>query len=155
MKIFPFIYYLRQNVLIVFAAFVFAPLGIAFVCWLMGSDIKSASVTALACILWMFVSQYGNFEVVTKKSEPITLADFFKKELIGVSMALVSGYLIFLLFSSIAVSPFPIGNSYGYFFAATSVLLYYQGRYMGFNNGLPILKKLFVWLGLPVPPTDR
>lgn len=142
-KTFPFVIYLRKNVAIVLAILLLMPLLTALAWWF-AEDIRSACTISTACILWIFVGQYGIFAVTDSS---------FKKDLIGVSGALVVGYVVFLLFSSVGVSP--LGMSKGYFFASLSILLYYLGRYIGINNGLPILKKLFVYLGLPVPPDKR
>lgn len=152
-RIFPFVVYLRKNVATVLAIFTLTPVLTALAWWLLVEDIRSACTISSACMLWAFVCQYGIFSVITRTTGPHALFDDFKKSLIGVSGALVVGYIVFLLFSNIRL--LPLGKSLGYFIAAVSVLSYYLGRYIGINNGLPILKKCLGGLCLLVSPTEE
>lgn len=134
--------YLRKHLFSILPGLIIVPLFVVLFGYLFAYDLKTICVNAIAFILWILIDQYGVFVEKTRASGSHDLKSDFKRNFFGVGVALVVGYIIFLLFSKVDTSA--IGKSTGYFMASLSVLFYYLGRYKGLHNDtLPFGHKLF------------
>lgn len=145
MKIAPFLLFLKKNYMNSFTLFVFVPLMFVLFQWLFGMSLKTACVGALTLILMFLVSKYGAFETSNDSAAPVSL--------IGLGLAFIFGYVVFLLLSLVAVSP--MGPSAGYFYACFSICWYHAGRYEGINGYFPFAREISAYLGVRLPEKRR
>ncbi len=145
MKAAPFLLFLRKNRINSFTFFVFVPLMFVLFQWLFGMGIKAACAGAFSIILMFLISKYGAFETSSNSAAPVSL--------IGLGLACIVGYVVFLLLSLVAVSP--MGPSAGYFYACFSICLYHAGRYEGINGYFPFAREISAYLGTRLPEKKR